>query len=131
MKAAIEIIFYLGIASCLACAIWMVGHYTAEIIVDIWKKLTYNKRMNQELHKLIAETKGKFFSVTFIKKDGTVRTINAKNQYKRLLRGGDNKVAHAGYISAVNRNKDSWFCFKPEGTVRFKCGGVDKVFLGE
>lgn len=41
-----------------------------------------------ELVKLIKNTKGAFFTVTFVKKDGSVRTMNARLNVKKYLRGG-------------------------------------------
>jgi hypothetical protein len=38
---------------------------------------------------LIKDTKGKFFTVTFIKKDGTTRVMNARLGVKAYLRGGE------------------------------------------
>ena len=37
---------------------------------------------------LIKDTKGKFFTVTFIKKDGTTRVMNARLGVKAYLKGG-------------------------------------------
>jgi hypothetical protein len=50
--------------------------------------------------KLIFDTKGKFFTVTFIKKDGTERTMNARLQVKKYLKGGELKYSPSemGYI---------------------------------
>lgn len=131
----IEILIYCMIATSVGCFLWMAGHLIAEEIIDIWKKLTYNKRMNQELQKLIADAKGKFFSITFVKKDGTVRIINGKNKYKRLMSDRSDGVKHknyvreAGYLSAVNRNREQWFSFKPTETLHFKCGNIEKTFV--
>lgn len=38
---------------------------------------------------LIKDTKGKFFTVTFVKKDGTTRVMNARLGVKAYLRGGE------------------------------------------
>jgi len=38
---------------------------------------------------LIKATKGKFFTVTFIKKDGTTRVMNARLGVKAYLKGGE------------------------------------------
>ena len=38
---------------------------------------------------LIKATKGKFFTVTFIKKDGTKRVVNCRLGVKAYLRGGE------------------------------------------
>jgi hypothetical protein len=102
-------------------------------LLDSHKQTKYNKHMNQklknELDNLIAETKGKFFSITFVKKDGSVRVINGKDKYQRLL-AGSNAPSHAqkaGYVSFVNRNKESWASAHPELVVHFKCGKMERV----
>jgi hypothetical protein len=49
---------------------------------------------------LIFNTKGKIFTVTFIKKDGSERKMNARLGVKRYLKGGELKydAAEMGYI---------------------------------
>ena len=42
-----------------------------------------------EAKQLIKDTKGKFFTVTFTKKDGTTRVMNARLGVKAYLRGGE------------------------------------------
>lgn len=79
-----------------------------------------------EVQALINETRGRFFSVTFTKKDGTKRVVNGKNKYLRLLAGGGVcRPFQGGYNVAVNRNKESWFSALPEKITRFKCGEID------
>lgn len=90
------------------------------------------EQMNTEIQQLIEQTKGKFFSITFEKKDGTRRTINGKDKYFRLIKGVGGPATDAlratGYKSAVNRNEESWFSFLPEKVVTFKCGKIEKHF---
>ena len=43
----------------------------------------------EEAKQLVKGTKGKFFTVTFIKKDGTERVMNARLGVKAYLKGGD------------------------------------------
>lgn len=97
-----------------------------------FESLNKNKNM-KTLDQLIAETNGKFFSVTFIKKDGTMRTINGKDKYNRLIAGSKespnpNPVKSAGYVSFVNRNKEKWASAHKNGVVVFKCGKVQAEF---
>lgn len=47
---------------------------------------TINK---EQAKQLIKDTKGKFFTVTFIKKDGTTRVMNARLGVKVYLKGGE------------------------------------------
>lgn len=46
----------------------------------------------EKLDKLLTDQAGKFFTVTFIKKDGTVRKSNGRFGVKKYLKGGTNKV---------------------------------------
>ena len=97
------------------------------------KEKQNKKTMQQYIDQLIEQTKGKFFSITFEKKDGTLRTINAKNRYDYLVKGNSNHPATqglkaAGYKSAVDRNRKGWFSFQPEKGVEFKCGAIHKKF---
>jgi hypothetical protein len=90
--------------------------------------------MNTELTALIDSTKGRFFTIKFIKKDGTVRVANGKDRYRRLFasrdsaRAGVSTVAEAGYKSFVDRNKESWIAAKDENLLHFKCGAIEKHF---
>ncbi len=96
-------------------------------------KTMQNTIKQQEIAALIEATKGKFFSITFAKKDGTIRTINAKDRFDHLIKGTGSPATEAlrqeGYMFAVNRNTKTFFSFKPEKVLRFKCGSVEKGFL--
>lgn len=88
--------------------------------------VTKHKTMQTELDNLIAQTKGKFFSITFVKKDGSVRVINGKDKYQRLLKGGVNNVSVAGYVPFVNRNTETWASAHKDAIVTFRCGSLVK-----
>lgn len=85
-----------------------------------------HKTMQTELDNLIAQTKGKFFSITFVKKDGSVRVINGKDKYERLLKGGEYKGASAGFVPFVNRNTETWASAHKDAVVTFRCGKLVK-----
>jgi hypothetical protein len=95
-------------------------------------KIMHQDQIAKQIDSLIADTKGKFFSLKFIKKDGTIRTINGKDRYNRLVKGTGSPATDAlkakGYKNAVNRNNESWVSFMPEKVVEFKCGAVHKTF---
>jgi hypothetical protein len=84
------------------------------------------KTMQTELDNLIAQTKGKFFSITFVKKDGSVRIINGKDKYRRLLKGGEYKGETAGFVPFVNRNTETWASAHKDAIVTFRCGSLVK-----
>ncbi len=77
---------------------------------------------SDQIDSLIAQTKGKFFSLTFVKKDGSKRVVNGKDKYLRLLKGGDNNVSGAGYVPFVDRNKGNWICAHKDSLITFRCG---------
>jgi hypothetical protein len=56
---------------------------------------------------LIKATKGRIFSATFIKKDGSIRTINARTGVQNNLQGGNNgassKKAYITVYDMVNK----------------------------
>jgi hypothetical protein len=82
--------------------------------------------MQNELDSLIAQTKGKFFSITFVKKDGATRVINGKDKYQRLLNGGVDTVRASGYVPFVNRNTETWASAHKDAVVTFRCGKLVK-----
>lgn len=90
-------------------------------------KLTKTMQTNK-LRKLIQSTKGKFFSCTFVKKDGTIRLANGKDKYTRLLVGGRSTLEGTEYTSFVDRNKDSWIAASDERLREFKCGKIHEIF---
>lgn len=102
-----------------------------ENYLNLWNKHNNNTdimtpTMQTELDNLIAQTKGKFFSITFVKNDGTTRVINGKDKYQRLLKGGSDTVRAAGYVPFVNRNTETWASAHKNSVVTFKCGTLVK-----
>lgn len=55
---------------------------------------------------VIRGTKGGFFGIEFVKKDGSRRTMLARTGAHRKTKGGDNTVAHLPrYITVWDRHK--------------------------
>ncbi len=90
-----------------------------------------NPKVSDQINDLIAQTKGKFFSLTFVKRDGTKRLVNGKDKYLRLLRGGQSTVDAAGYVPFVDRNKEDWICAHNDSLITFRCGKlVQDISMG-
>ncbi len=74
------------------------------------------------IKKVLEETKGKFFTVVFTKKDGSRRTLNGRMGVRSFLRGGENHIdkekfvivydVKAGGYRAVNMDTVSEIRFK-------------------
>jgi hypothetical protein len=59
-----------------------------------------------KLLELIKSTNGKMFSVTFTKKDGSIRKLNGRLGVKKYLKGGVNTTAHmSNYINVFDAHK--------------------------
>jgi hypothetical protein len=58
-----------------------------EITIDLLKEEAVDIS-REELVQKIKDTKGAYFTVTFIKKDGTERTMNARFGVTKYLKGG-------------------------------------------
>lgn len=85
-----------------------------------------NPQVQADLEKMIADTKGKFFSITFVKKDGSKRVANGKDKYFRLLKDGPSKLANN--VPFVDRNQEKWISTTNDAVVIFKCGSTEKSF---
>jgi len=53
------------------------------------------------LRAAIESTQGRFFTVTFKKKDGAMRTMNARTGVKKHLKGGSSTTAHISKYQTV------------------------------
>jgi hypothetical protein len=129
----IEIIQYVAIFSLIFSTFFLaIRGFSEYILHNKQTKQTMNENQIKEIDALIAATKGKFFSITFEKKDGTIRTINGKDRYERLIKGtgspATTALREAGFKSAIDRNKESWFSFQPAKVKTFKCGQIEKNF---
>ena len=128
--AIIAAMFIIAFVAIVAAIFDELSHLQKE--VDKAKNYKYDlpdnkpKTMQTELDNLIAQTKGKFFSITFVKNDGTIRVINGKDKYQRLLKGGVNNIANAGFVPFVNRNTETWASAHKNAVLTFRCGSLVK-----
>lgn len=90
----------------------------------ILQKKSVKSETEKELARLIKSTKGKFFSVSFKQKDGTIKRFNGKDFYKRI------EFDNMNSFGFVNPNKKTLFKNQKKGgwqkdigeIVQFKCG---------
>lgn len=59
--------------------------------------------MSTSIKQIIHQHKGQFLGVTFVKKDGTLRTINGQHCYKEG-HDGTNPVAHIDKYVTISEN---------------------------
>ena len=80
--------------------------------------------MSYTLDQFIEQTNGKFFSVDFIKKDGTLRTINGRLGVTKHLHGGKCTLDKSKYI-VVYENGTGYRAINRETILSVRCGSVE------
>jgi len=78
--------------------------------------------------KKILGTKGRFFSVEFVKKDGSLRKLNGRMGVKCHLRGGQSTVKdYDKYITAWDCQKKEYRNINIETITKFNGKNVDRL----
>lgn len=72
---------------------------------------------------LVKHTNGRFFSVDFVKKDGTLRHMVCRTNVTKHLRGGT-KTTPNTVITVFDVQKKQYRCFYPETVKKLKCGNL-------
>ena len=76
-----------------------------------------------KLKEMIRDTKGKIFTVTFIKKDGTKRHMVARLGVKKYLKGGENPAKNQENLIVVfDVQKSAYRMINLNTLISFKCG---------
>tara|TARA_R110002126_G_scaffold192495_4_gene340660 strand:+ start:146 stop:400 length:255 start_codon:yes stop_codon:yes gene_type:complete len=66
----------------------------------------------------------KIFSATFTKKDGSLRTYNARVDVKKYTKGGDNPVEHiSNYCTIFEMDAGQYRTLNLDTVVSLKCNG--------
>ena len=83
------------------------------------------KQINQnQAVELIRSTNGKMFSTTFIKKDGSVRKMNARMGVTKHLKGGTSTIVHKdNLIGCYDVQTGDYRCVNADTITEVKVGG--------
>lgn len=89
------------------------------------------KNINRkEALKMIESTKGKFFSVTFEKKNGEIRNMNCRTGVKKGQAGGvATYKANPANIGVYDMVTDDYRCFNIERLKNLKVGGQEYTVI--
>ena len=68
---------------------------------------------------IVAETKGRIFTVTFIKKNGEQRVMNCRTGVTKHLRGGT-KTTPDSLITVYDVQNRGYRCFDPKTVIKIK-----------
>lgn len=78
----------------------------------------------KKLQEVIENSKGKILSVTFIKKDGTERTLRGRTGVTKHLKGGKSSINHDKYLLLFDFDINDYRCVNRETITRVKLGEV-------
>jgi hypothetical protein len=73
----------------------------------------------EEVRRRVKAKSTKFATVTFIKKDGTVRTKNGLFKPLSHIKGTGRKTPE-GYVAIYSPNEEKWGMFREDAVVDFK-----------
>lgn len=72
---------------------------------------------------LIAQSKGKFVTVTFKKKDGNLRKMNCRLGVTKHLKGGTSTVDHDKYLVVYDVHSKGYRCIDKDAIVSLVIAG--------
>lgn len=78
----------------------------------------------------IAQSKGRFLTVEFIKKDGSLRRLNGRTGVTKHLKGGTSTVDHNKYLVMYDNASAGYRCINKEAIVSVKCNGFTVIKRG-
>jgi len=76
------------------------------------------------LSDFIAQSKGKFITVTFVKKDGSVRKLNGRIGVTKHLKNGTSTVDHNKYFVVYDNKNAGYRCVNKDTVKQVSCEGV-------
>ena len=85
-----------------------------------------------QIKELLESSKGKFFTVTFTKKDGSTRVLNGRLGVTKHLKGGKKTVTQENYLTVFDTQKKAYRTVNVETVKSIKINGETyKVDGGE
>ena len=84
-----------------------------------------NRPSTNEMVKMIKSTKGKWFSCTFIKKDGTKRLMNGRIGCHKGVKGIGRKFQKENLVTVFDAQAKEYRMINVDTMLTFKCGGFN------
>ena len=84
-----------------------------------------NRPSSDELKAMIKSTKGRFFSCTFIKKDGSKRVMNGRIGCHKGLKGVGRKFQKENLVTVFDAQAKGYRMINVDTMLTFKCGNFD------
>ena len=81
-----------------------------------------NRPSSDELKAMIKSTKGKWFSCTFIKKDGTKRVMNGRIGCHKGVKGTSNRKPKENLVTVFDAQAKEYRMVNVDTMLTFNCG---------
>ena len=81
-----------------------------------------NRPSSDELKAMIKSTKGRFFSCTFIKKDGSMRVMNARIGCHKGIKGVGRKFSTPNLVTVFDAKAKEYRMINVDTMLTFNCG---------
>ena len=81
-----------------------------------------NRPSSDEMVKMIKSTKGKWFSCTFIKKDGSKRVMNSRIGCHKGIKGVGRKFQKENLVTVFDAQAKSYRMINVDTMLTFNCG---------
>ena len=81
-----------------------------------------NRPSSDEMVKMIKSTKGKWFSCTFIKKDGTKRVMNGRIGCHKGVKGTSNRKPKENLVTVFDAQAKEYRMINVDTMLTFNCG---------
>ena len=84
-----------------------------------------NRPSSDEMVKMVKSTKGKWFSCTFIKKDGSKRVMNGRIGCHKGIKGVGRKFQKENLVTVFDAQAKEYRMVNVDTMLTFKCGGFN------
>ena len=84
-----------------------------------------NRPSADELKAMIKTSKGRFFSCTFIKKDGSMRVMNGRIGCHKGVKGIGRKFKKDNLVTVFDAQAKEYRMINVDTMLTFKCGGLN------
>ena len=82
-----------------------------------------NRPSSDELKAMIKTTNGKWFSCTFIKKDGSIRNMNCRVGVHKGVKGVGRKFSTPNLVTVFDAQAKEYRMINVDTMLTFNCGG--------
>ena len=84
-----------------------------------------NRPSSDEMVKMVKSTKGKWFSCTFIKKDGSKRVMNGRIGCHKGVKGIGRKFQKENLVTVFDAQAKEYRMINVDTMLTFNCGGFN------